>query len=121
MTKKRVLYAEDEYTNRKLLEIKLKNIGVECDLAQDGEKALELFSMNDYDLIILDQYMPAFNGDEVANKIRTQNPTIPIIAITSDDSELERLLSKGFNEVFIKPLRGSHYLTTIKKILEISD
>ena len=54
MTKK-VLYAEDEFTNRKLLEIKLKNFGISTDLAQDGLKAIELFKENTYDLVILDQ------------------------------------------------------------------
>lgn len=117
MAEKRVLYAEDEFTNRKLLEIKLKNHGISCDLAQDGLKALELFQKNEYDLIILDQYMPGLNGDQVARKIREQRPELPLIAITSDDGEIQRLNEAGFNEVFIKPLRGQHYIDSIKNYL----
>ena len=116
MTKK-VLYAEDEFTNRKLLEIKLKNFGISCDLAQDGLKAVELFKQNKYDLVILDQYMPGLNGDQVARKIREINPDVPLIAITSDDGEIQRLNQAGFNEVFIKPLRGQHYIDAIKSYL----
>jgi CheY-like chemotaxis protein len=114
---KQVLYAEDEFTNRKLLEIRLKQIGIECDLAQDGVKALELYKQGNYDLIILDQYMPGMNGDQVAMEIRKDNKDIPIIAITSDDTETDRLLSCGINEVFIKPLRGQNYLDTIQRYL----
>lgn len=117
MRNRRVLYAEDEYTNRKLLEIKLKSHGIICDLAPDGPKAVELFQKNSYDLVILDQYMPGMNGDQVARKIREINPKVPLIAITSDDGEIQRLNEAGFNEVFIKPLRGQHYIDSIKNYL----
>ena len=117
MNEKRVLYAEDEFTNRKLLEIKLKNHGIACDLAQDGLKAMELFNSRQYDLVILDQYMPGMNGDQVARKIRESHPHLPLIAITSDDGEIQRLNEAGFNEVFIKPLRGQHYIDSIKNYL----
>ncbi|WP_319478667.1 response regulator [Marispirochaeta aestuarii] len=117
MTTKRVLYAEDEFTNRKLLEMKLKNHGISCDLAHDGVQALELFQKNSYNLVILDQYMPGMNGDQVARRIRETHPELPLIAITSDDGEIERLNAAGFNEVFIKPLRGQHYIDSIKNYL----
>ncbi len=116
--RKKVLYAEDEFTNRKLLQIKLKNLGVECDLAQDGTQAFEMYEKNTYSLVILDQYMPGMNGDEVAKKIRTENKNIPLIAITSDDREVENLKSAGFNEIFIKPLRGNSYINVINYYLQ---
>ena len=116
--KKRVLYAEDEFTNRKLLQIKLKNLGVECDLAQDGIQAFEMYEQNEYELVILDQYMPGMNGDEVAKKIRSADPKIPLIAITSDDREVDNLKSAGFNEIFIKPLRGNSYINVINYYLQ---
>ena len=117
VAEKHVLYAEDEFTNRRLLEIKLKNHGINCDLAQDGQKAMELFKSRQYDLVILDQYMPRMNGDQVARLIRETHPDLPLIAITSDDGEIQRLSEAGFNEVFIKPLRGQHYIDSIKNYL----
>ncbi|MBN1648904.1 MAG: response regulator [Spirochaetales bacterium] len=117
---KRVLYAEDEFTNRKLLQIKLKTLGVQCDLAQDGMEAYEMYEQHDYSLIILDQYMPGMNGDEVAKKIRKKNVSIPLIAITSDDREVDTLKSAGFNEIFIKPLRGNSYINIINSYLQKS-
>lgn len=115
---KKVLYAEDEYTNRKLLEIKLRNRGVQCDLAEDGTRALEMFKSGEYGVIVLDQYMPGMNGDKVATEIRKIDPEIPLIAITSDDGEMERLRSAGFNRIFIKPVRGEDYIGTILSYLE---
>jgi len=116
--KKRVLYAEDEFTNRKLIEIRLRNEGIECDLAENGKEALKLFEHNRYDMIILDNYMPELNGDAVARSIRKVNRKIPIIAITSDDEEIANLLEAGCNEVLIKPLKGAAYLQRILNHLQ---
>ncbi len=113
MNTNKVLYAEDEFTNRKLVEIKLKNLGIVCDLAQNGLKAVEMFEQNSYRLVILDQYMPGLNGTEVAAKIREIDSNIPLIAITSDEREMEKLNDAGFNHIFIKPLKGSNFIRTV--------
>ena len=96
-----------------------KNVGIECDLALDGNMALQLFRQNRYDVIILDQYMPGLNGDQVARQIRQSDPEIPLIAITSDDSEINTLRQAGFNDIFIKPLRGQNYLLKIQSYLNM--
>ena len=109
----KVLYAEDEYTNRKLLELMLRREGVECDLASDGDIALRMFHKNSYSVVVLDQCMPGKNGDEVAREIRSEDSSIPLIAITSDDSQIPLLENAGFDKIFIKPLRGVDYVGTI--------
>ena len=114
---KRVLYAEDEYTNRKLMEYQLKRVGIVCDLAPDGVVALEMFRRREYSLVILDQYMPGLNGDQLARKIREIDTEIPIVAITSDDSQVPLLEAAGIDRVFLKPLRGVDYVGAIKSYL----
>ena len=106
---KRILYAEDEFTNRKIMEIQCRKFGVACVLAEDGLKALELCREEPFDLVILDQYMPGLNGDEVAREIRRDSGDLPLVAITSDDECLPRLRSSGFDAVFVKPLRAGDY------------
>lgn len=106
MSIKRVLYAEDEFTNQKLIQIQLKNEGIECDLAEDGRAALKLYRKNTYNMVILDHYMPRMNGDKVAKEIRSENSSIPIIGITSDDESAEYLRICGFNDVIVEPLQG---------------
>jgi len=118
MNTKRVLYGEDEVTNRRLLEIKLKKLGIECDLAEDGLQALSKIEENTYDLVILDQFMPGINGDEIVKRAGSKLENVPLIAITSDDTEVESLRDVGFNEVFIKPLRGSRYIEIIKEYIK---
>ena len=106
---KRILYAEDEFTNRKIMEIQCRKFGVECVLAEDGLIALEKCRSDNFDLVILDQYMPGLNGDEVAREIRKESSDMPIVAITSDDECITRLRSSGFDAVFVKPLRAGDY------------
>jgi two-component system response regulator ResD len=114
MKKKTILYAEDEYTNRKIMEIQCRKFGVDCILEEDGLEALERCSREDFSLVILDQYMPGLNGDEIAKELKRLKPDLPLVAITSDDSCIPRLKATGFDSVYVKPLRGEDY----KKLLE---
>ncbi len=109
MTGRRILYAEDEFTNRKIMEIQCRKYGVECILVEDGRSALELCLKEKFDLVILDQYMPGLNGDEVARELKKTIPDVPLAAITSDDECTARLKNSGFDVVFVKPLQTADY------------
>ena len=116
---KKVLYAEDEITSRKILKISLNKNGIECDLAENGKTAIEMCQNNHYDLVILDQYMPGLNGDAIAKKIKAFKPDLPLIAITSDDELVGYLKNSGFIEVIIKPIYKHNFLFKIKKYLKL--
>ena len=117
MIKKRVLYAEDELSNRRLLQLKLGKVGIDCEITKDGLDAIKLSKKNKYDLIILDHYMPGMDGIEAASKIREFNPDIPLIAITSDDALKGVLLEAGFDEIIIKPFHGKEIIEIIEAYL----
>lgn len=114
MSKKRVLYAEDDLGNRMLLKIKLEKAGFACDAVENGKLALQMYADNKYDIVVLDQYMPEMDGEGVAAEIRSTSTDIPLIAITSDDTLRTHLLETGFNEVIVKPLRGGEAINIIK-------
>jgi len=118
MLRKKVLYAEDEYTNRLLLKMYLERYGIDVDMAADGIEAIEMCKKKHYDLVILDQYMPGMNGDEVGLELRKDFPDIPLVAITSDDTEKPKLLSSGFQEVLIKPIRNDTYAGIVERYLK---
>lgn len=117
MPAKKILYAEDEFTNRKIMEIQCQKAGVDCILVEDGRMALKRIQEEEFSVIILDQYMPGLNGDAVARSIRETNKDIPLIAITSDDSKAALLLDCGFNKVYIKPLRIPDYQEIISDFI----
>ncbi|MCF7927784.1 MAG: response regulator [Spirochaetales bacterium] len=114
---KKILCAEDEFTNLKLHEIHFQNAGFECDLAVTGKDAAALLENNNYVLVILDEHMPDQSGSEIAELIRGTGNSVPIIGITSDDQVVDTLLRKGFNEVLVKPVRGEDYKRIIDSYL----
>jgi CheY-like chemotaxis protein len=73
-----------------------------------------LYADNEYDVVVLDQYMPELDGEDVAAEIRKFLTDVPLIAITSDDTLRNHLIDKGFNEVIVKPLRGYEAIDLIK-------
>jgi CheY-like chemotaxis protein len=117
MSEKRVLYAEDEISSRRLLQIKLEKAGVACDVVESGAQAVEMCGKNTYSLVILDYHMPGMDGAEAAARIRELSPQMPLIAITSDDDLQEELIHKGFNEVILKPAHGKEIVDLIKSYL----
>jgi len=100
------------------MEIKLTRAGIEFDTAGNGSEALDLFNRGAYSVVILDQYMPGMNGNEVAQEIRKKDKDIPIIGITSDENQKHYMMKDGFTDVFIKPLFNQDYIATLKKYLE---
>ena len=113
----KILIAEDEFTNRKLMEIKLSRAGIDFDAAENGAKAIEMFNRGSYSVVVLDQYMPGMNGNRVAQEIRKKDKNVPIIGITSDESQKNQMIDDGFTDVFIKPLLNQDYIATLKEYL----
>ena len=113
--KPRILVVEDNPANQLLLTNQLTLFGYECDQANNGKQALELFRQNDYALILTDCNMPVMDGYQLSLAIRETDRTIPIIAITADafpDSE-DRCATVGMNDRLIKPVQ----LYALKELL----
>ncbi|HED35792.1 MAG TPA: response regulator [Gammaproteobacteria bacterium] len=104
----RVLAADDNEINRKLISTLLQQHGVIISEAYDGNSALELALNNTYDLILMDIRMPGLNGIEVTKKIRSSMPnnTTPIIAITAHalPDEQRTFIDAGMDACLTKPV-----------------
>ena len=114
MADKIVLYAEDEFSNQELLRYKFKEARIPIEIVSDGTEAIERCLKKEYSVIILDHYMKDLDGIEAARQIRKMNPTLPLIAITSDDELRSEMLEAGFDQVVIKPLRDSIIIDIVK-------
>ncbi len=68
--KLKILYAEDNLINQKVTKFMLQKINAECEIAGNGKQAFEMFKQKDYDLILMDMFMPEVNGLESAKLIR---------------------------------------------------
>jgi two-component system, sensor histidine kinase len=107
----RILMAEDNEVNRKLVGLLLKRFGYDLDTAEDGQQAIDLIKGgNEYDCLLLDLKMPGLDGYDVTRILRGELKNgIPIIAITADTSEEERkkCLAAGMNDFLSKPFEPS--------------
>jgi signal transduction histidine kinase/CheY-like chemotaxis protein/HAMP domain-containing protein len=106
----RVLVAEDNVTNQKLIRRMLEKRGHEVLIVEDGAKAVKAFSSDDFDLVLLDIQMPVMDGTQAYALIRQskRGKEVPIIALTAHASleHRDRYLSLGMDGYLSKPLRS---------------
>lgn len=106
----KILIADDNSVNCKVLSILLEKIGCTISVAKNGKEALKLYQQNAFDLILMDLHMPEMNGAEAVQIIRqieaSGSARTPIIATTGSEMESEKalLLQKGIDAFLFKPI-----------------
>ena len=119
----RVLVAEDNPVNRKILDRLLERMGLDRDLASDGVEATAFYESRgqDYSLVLLDCHMPRMDGYQVAARIRAikRHPPVPIIAVTANASPTDRhrCTDSGMDEVLPKPFEVDHLAAALARWL----
>lgn len=117
---KRILLAEDNEINQKIIAHLLRKEKIIVDIANDGREALELFENNNYDLVLLDLQMPFLDGFETANYIRKKlKSTIPIVAMTASafSNEQTRCFEVGINQYLSKPFAAEDLFQRLRYFL----
>jgi signal transduction histidine kinase/DNA-binding response OmpR family regulator len=103
----RVLIAEDNLVNIKVLSAQLERLTISADIAYDGQQALEMHDKQPYDIIISDCHMPNVDGFELAKRLSHLKHIRPIwiIAVTADalSGAAETCLDAGFDDYMAKP------------------
>jgi len=125
--KKRILVAEDNPVNSKLITILFSKSGIDVDVAEDGLEALSkireaLKSGKPYDLVLMDVHMPKMDGLEATLSIRSDESlkNIPIIALTAstDEDEVKAILESGMNGYLSKPVKLGKVYTAFSIFLK---
>ncbi len=108
----KVLVAEDNPINQKLIKLTLENIGICVTLANNGKEAFELRCSQEFDMIFMDIQMPVMSGIEATQAIldyekAKQLKHVPIIAVTANalKGDRERLLDGGMDQYISKPIK----------------
>lgn len=106
-----VLIAEDNEANQELIKILLQKYGLTFDLAENGHEAVELYKLNNYDMILMDEQMPVMDGNEATNRIAEYERErglrhTPVSALTANviKGSKERGLLSGFDSFLGKPI-----------------
>jgi OmpR family response regulator RpaB len=116
--RQKVLVADDEASIRRILETRLKMVGYDVVVAEDGEEALEVYNKANPDLVILDVMMPKLDGYGVTREIR-KTSDIPIIILTALGDVSERItgLELGADDYVIKPFSPKELEARVKAVL----
>jgi CheY-like chemotaxis protein len=121
----RVLIADDEEYNWKLIASILDTWKTAYDVATDGDEAVKLLSKNKYHLVLMDLRMPGTNGWDVAKFIREtlhlSSEQLPVLGISADTSHKIRT-GKGelFNTFLVKPFTEEQLSSLVSDTLGLS-
>jgi signal transduction histidine kinase/DNA-binding NarL/FixJ family response regulator len=115
----KILIVDDEEYNRKLLVTILKRHDSSFTEAINGLEAIKELKSNNYDLVLMDTYMPELDGIKSTAKIRQMKTEVSIIALTAAVTENDRKNYKnaGMNGFVAKPFKENELLSEINRVL----
>ncbi len=107
----RVLVAEDDVVNRRVVLAMLARLGYRADAVEDGRRAVEAALSGAYSVVLMDCSMPELDGLQATQEIRrlgVGRPRLPILALTANalESERRRCLAAGMDGYLSKPVRS---------------
>ncbi len=118
----RVLIVEDDHAMAVALRDGFSYEGFEVDVADDGERGLELARSADTDLMILDLMLPKKSGLEVCKCLRDEGSTLPIIMLTARGQEIDKVLGLklGADDYVTKPFSFMELRARVDAVLRRS-
>ena len=121
------LIAEDNALNMEIIQALLEAEGVQCDMAENGQEAVDIFAKHEpgtYDAILMDVMMPVMDGYEATKRIRSLKredaQKIPILAITANafSEDIRKAMDAGMNAHISKPLNPEALRRTLLPFIE---
>jgi signal transduction histidine kinase/ActR/RegA family two-component response regulator len=117
----RVLVAEDQAVNQRIVALFLKPTGWDVVMTADGEEALEALSAGGFDVVLMDMQMPRLDGPEATQRLRAStgpNRDIPVIALTANAMEHHRatFMEAGADAFIAKPIDPRLLVQTILSV-----
>ncbi len=119
----KILVAEDNIINQKVIAGLLNESGIELVFAGDGLEALSLLNnMKDFDLVLMDAHMPNMDGYEATRKIRSHEEfrDLPVIALSGDvaSDDIKKMLDAGMDAHLEKPLKMDAFYETLYRFVQ---
>lgn len=117
---RKILVVEDNKINQMITRKILEKNKMICDVADNGEIAVEKVSKEEFDLVLMDIHMPGISGLEATERIRTFNKDIPILALTAVtiDENIDRFHEAGLNDIIPKPYKLEEFFQKIHNALK---
>ncbi len=124
----RILVAEDNPTNRFVIQTLLEGIGIEPIFTENGQEALEAWQQSSFDVILMDMQMPVMDGLTAMREIRTIEakklmPRIPIVALTANamGHQIQEQVNAGADSHAAKPIQLPALIAAIEDAIDRCD
>lgn len=118
----KILVAEDNFINQKVISSLLKESGIEVDLAENGAIAVDMAQSKEYDLVLMDISMPVMNGYEATERLKASVLTadLPVVALTGNTmpEEIALMQACGMDDRLEKPIKVQALYSVFCKYLE---
>ncbi len=116
-----LLLVEDNRTNQEVAVAILTQMGLQVDVAGNGQEALDRLEQREYDLVLMDVHMPVMNGLDAARAIRAGRwgNQMPIIALTAAafPEDRRQVAAAGMNDFLSKPIDPQRLAVTLLRWL----
>ena len=112
-----LLVVDDEPHARDIYELTLTSAGFDVVTAVDGRDALARVEDRLPDLAVTDLHMPNVDGDELARRLRSRHPGLPVVLVTSDPAAAAGLDSSLFHAVLAKPVDPDALVAAVRDAL----
>jgi two-component system, sensor histidine kinase and response regulator len=126
----RILLAEDNPVNQKVVLFQLRKLGYEADIAVNGLEVLSASEQTLYDVILMDCHMPEMGGYEASRKIRERESILNshatsrthIVALTANamEGDREKCLAAGMDDYLSKPTRIDDLYAALARFREVA-
>jgi CheY-like chemotaxis protein len=120
-----ILLVEDTLVNQQVAKKLLNKWNFAVTIAENGQRAVNLYQAQEFDLVLMDIQMPIMNGLEATRHIRDHEqrlglPRTPIIAITANamQADNDACLASGMDDFIAKPFRADDMLAAIQRHFE---
>lgn len=116
----KILWADDEINQLQSHIIFLKKKGFDITPVSNGQDAVTMISQEYFDIVYLDEQMPGMGGLETLEKIKSLQPSLPVVMITKSEEEaiMEDAIGGKISDYLIKPVNPNQILLTTKRLLE---
>jgi len=103
----KILVVEDNKINQMITKKILNKMGLNCEVVDNGESAVEKVKTIDYDVVLMDIHMPGISGLEATKRIRSFNKDLTIFALTAVtiEDKMHEFDEAGFDDIISKPFK----------------
>lgn len=119
LDKVKILVVEDNKINQMITTKILNKLQLTCDIANNGEEAINLVKSDTYNIVLMDIHMPGISGIEATKTIRTFDKELTIFALTAVtiEDKMQEFEEAGFSDIIPKPFKQEDFKKKLFKAL----